>query len=132
MLEHAAEVLDLLRHQQPGRRFADVMDDALGGRVGAVSGAERIVDVDVGERGELLRERGVVLFFFRRGSAGSRAGRRRLGRAFATALAAASPIAVRRRTSPAGRGAPPAVPRPGEASTPGSVSPSAVRGATPG
>ena len=63
MLEHAAEVLDFRRHQQPGGRLLDVMDDALGRRVRAMRRAEGVVDVDVGERRELARERRVVLLF---------------------------------------------------------------------
>ena len=40
------------------------MRDALGGGVGAVRGAECVVDVDVGEGGELPGEAGIVGFFF--------------------------------------------------------------------
>jgi hypothetical protein len=42
-----------------------VIRDAGGRRVGAVRGAEGIIDVDIGERGKRLRELGVVLFFAR-------------------------------------------------------------------
>ena len=62
-LEHPAEILDLLAHQQPGRRFLDVMDDAFGRGMGAVRRAERVVDVDVGQRGELPGEGRIVLLF---------------------------------------------------------------------
>ena len=64
-LEHAAEVLYFLRHQQTGGYLRDVMNDPFGGGVGAVSRAEGIVDVHVSERGELAGELGVVFLFFR-------------------------------------------------------------------
>jgi hypothetical protein len=38
--------------------------DAFGGGVGAVGGAEGVVDVDLGEAGKLFGEGGVVGFFF--------------------------------------------------------------------
>ena len=41
------------------------MGDAFSGCVGAVGGAEGVVDVDLAERGELLCEGGIVGFFFR-------------------------------------------------------------------
>ena len=65
ILEHLPEVLDFLRHQEAGRSLRDVMDDALGRRMRAMRGPERIVDVDVGERGERFREAGVVLLLLR-------------------------------------------------------------------
>ena len=64
-LEHAAEILDFLRHQQSGRRLRDVMDNPFCGGVRAVRRAEGVVDVHVGERGELAGEVGVVLLLFR-------------------------------------------------------------------
>ena len=130
MLEHPAQVLDFLRHQQAGRSLADVMDDALGRRVRAMRGPERVVDVDVGERGKLLaRTPGR--------SSLPRAWKRRFSSrmtppvpAFAIACAAGSPMQSR-RTRQAGRGAPTAATRPAGASTRDSVCPSAGRGATP-
>jgi hypothetical protein len=41
--------------------------------VGAMRGTERVVDVEVAERGELLGESGIVLLFLGHGSAGFRA-----------------------------------------------------------
>ena len=57
--QQAAEDLQLADHQQAGHR-RQVVRDALGGGVGAVGRAEGVVDVDVGEAGQLLREDGVV------------------------------------------------------------------------
>ena len=59
-----AEVLQFLLHQQAGGGLLDELDHALGGSVGAVRGAERVVDVDVAEGGQFLGEGGIVLFFF--------------------------------------------------------------------
>ena len=75
--ERLAQVVELLLHQVPGRRLGHVLGDAVGGGVGAVGGAEGVVHVDVGQRGELLGEAGVVAPPRRRGSAGSRAAARR-------------------------------------------------------
>ena len=41
----------------------DEADHALGGSVGAMRGTERVVDVEVAQRGEFLGERGIVLLF---------------------------------------------------------------------
>ena len=62
-LERVAEILQLLLHQQAGRRPLDVVRDGLDRRVRAVRRAERVVHVEVGERRERLRERRVVLLF---------------------------------------------------------------------
>ena len=59
VVHDAAEHLELARHQLAGDR-REQMRDALGRGVGAVRGAERVVDVHVGECGELPRERGIV------------------------------------------------------------------------
>ena len=58
--EDPRERRDLALEQQPGGGARDVVHDALGGRVRAVGGAEGVVDVGVGERGEARRQRGVV------------------------------------------------------------------------
>ena len=71
--ERLAEIGDFLFHQQAGDGGLEEMRDAFGGGVGAVRGAEGVVDVDLGERGELLlrtRDRWLLL---RRGSGGFRA-----------------------------------------------------------
>ena len=60
VLEDAAERLDLALEQLAGGARQEVRD-ALGRRVGAVRGAERVVDVDVGERGVALCQLRVVL-----------------------------------------------------------------------
>ena len=65
MLEDLAEVLHLRRHEQPRGRLLHVMHDAFGRGVGPVRGAERVVDVDIRERGKRLREAAVVLLFLR-------------------------------------------------------------------
>ncbi len=65
LLEHAAEMLELGGHQQARRGFLHVPDDAFRRRVRPMRRSERVVDVDVREIGELLREGGVVLFFLR-------------------------------------------------------------------
>ena len=63
--EHAAQVFELLFHQEPGGGFRHEMRDALDRRVGAMGRAERVVDVQLGQGGQLLRELRVVLFFLR-------------------------------------------------------------------
>ena len=60
--ERLAQVVELLLHQEAGRRLRHEARDPLGRRVGAVRAAERVVHVDVRQRGELLGERGIVLF----------------------------------------------------------------------
>ena len=57
--EHAGQRLDLARQQQT-RVGGQEVRDALGRRVRAVRRTERVVDVDVGERGERRGELGVV------------------------------------------------------------------------
>ena len=54
-------VVDLALEQPPCGRLRDVVGDALGRGVRAVRGAERVVDVDVGELAPAGRELGVVL-----------------------------------------------------------------------
>jgi len=49
------------RQQRAGARHLGELRDAVGGGLSAVRGAEGVVDVDVGQRGELARERLVVL-----------------------------------------------------------------------
>ena len=63
--QHAAEVLQLLFHQQPCRGFAHDVRDRFDRGVSAMRGAERVVDVQIGQRRELPGERRVVLFLFR-------------------------------------------------------------------
>ena len=41
------------------------MSDTLGGSVGAVRGAKRVVYIHFGQRSQLLGEFGIVLLFFR-------------------------------------------------------------------
>ena len=64
MLQRVAEVAQLLFHQQAGGRLAHQRDHRLDRRMRPVRRAERVVDVDVGERRERLRERRIVLFLF--------------------------------------------------------------------
>ena len=82
------------RKPQPRSRIS--LRERVHGGVRAVHGAERVVDVDVAELGELLREGLVVLLLFRDGSGGSRAGTpgRRADRR--------RPSSRRRRCSPRG------------------------------
>ena len=63
-LEGAAEVLQLVFHQEARGRLRQQLRHALGGRVRAVARPERVVHVQVGEIRELLRERRVVLLLF--------------------------------------------------------------------
>ncbi len=60
VLEDLAERLDLAL-EQPAGGAREQVRDALGARVRAVRGAERVVDVDVGELGERACELRVVL-----------------------------------------------------------------------
>ncbi len=64
LLEGLAEVVQLLLHEEAGGGLLDEVGDALSGGVGAMGAAEGVVDVDVAEGGELLRELGIVGFFF--------------------------------------------------------------------
>ena len=59
------KVGELLVHEQAGGGLRDEVGDALGGGVGAVSGAECVIDVDVAEAGELFCEGCVVGFLLR-------------------------------------------------------------------
>ena len=65
MLEHPTEVLELGRHQQPGAGILDELRDRLGRGMGAMRRAERVVDVDIGQRGKLVGEGRVVLLLLR-------------------------------------------------------------------
>ena len=60
VLEDPVERLDLAFQQPPGGARQQVRD-ALGARVRAVGGAERVVDVDVGQLRQRARELGVVV-----------------------------------------------------------------------
>ncbi len=62
--ESLAEVGNFLFHQQAGHGGLEEVGDAFGGGMGAMGGAERVVDVDLGQRGEGLGEGGIVGFFF--------------------------------------------------------------------
>ncbi len=62
--EGLAEVGDLLFHQQAGDGGLEEVGDAFRGGVGAMGGAEGVVDVDVGQRGQGLGEGWIVGFFF--------------------------------------------------------------------
>merc|ERR1711966_461940 len=52
----AVEVVELLLEKETGHGRGEKLGDARGGRVRAVRGAERVVDVEVGKLGELLGE----------------------------------------------------------------------------
>ena len=60
-LEQALEGVDLALEQPPGGVLGHEVGDALGRGVRAVGRAEGVVDVDVGQVGQAVRERGVVL-----------------------------------------------------------------------
>ena len=60
----APRKFELLLHQE-ARDGGQVVRDALGAGVGAVRGAKGVVDVDIAERGKLLREGGIVRLFLR-------------------------------------------------------------------
>ena len=89
--ERVAQVVELLLHQVARRRLRHELRDALGRGVGAVGAAERVVHVDVGQRGQLLGEARDRSLPPRRGSAGSRAAARRRGCSAATAFSAGAP-----------------------------------------
>ena len=59
-----AEILQFLLHEESGGGLRDVLDHALGGSVGAMGGAEGVVDVEIAEGGEFLGEGGIVLLLF--------------------------------------------------------------------
>ena len=58
-----AEIAQLFLHQETGGTLRDEVRHRLGGSVGAVGAAERVVDVDVGVARQRLRELAVVGFF---------------------------------------------------------------------
>ena len=58
--EQPRQEVDLLGHHEAGALLGDELDHARGRRVGAVRGAERVVDVDVAVRRERARELLVV------------------------------------------------------------------------
>ena len=64
ILQHAAQIFQLFFHEQTGGGFLHEAGDADRGSVGAMSGAERVVHVEVGKLGELLGKILVILFFF--------------------------------------------------------------------
>jgi len=64
LLECGGEIRDLLLEQEAGGRGLEVGRHALGRRVGAVRGPERIVYIHIAERGEPLRKLGIVLLLF--------------------------------------------------------------------
>ena len=57
----AFQVLDFLAHEKAGPGRGEIFGDARDGGVVAVGGPEGVVDVDVGQRGQRLRELVVVL-----------------------------------------------------------------------
>jgi len=63
VLQDAAQILQLLFHEQPGSGFLHELSDANRGSVGTMGGAEGIVDIEIGELGELPGKILVVLFF---------------------------------------------------------------------
>src|SRR5271157_3468158 len=63
ILQDATQISQLFFHEQTGRGFLHELRDAYRGSVGTMGGAEGVVDVEVGERGELFRKSFVVLFF---------------------------------------------------------------------
>src|SRR5258706_1672394 len=63
MLQDAPQILQLFFHEQTGGGFLHEPGDANRGGMGTMGGAEGVVDVEIGEFGELLRKMFVVLFF---------------------------------------------------------------------
>ena len=59
--QRLAERVELRRHQRAGAGHLGEAGDAVRGRLGAVRGAEGVVHVDVAQRGDLARQRLVVL-----------------------------------------------------------------------
>ena len=51
-LNRPRKIVQFLPHQEPGRAFGQKTGNPLGGRVGAVGGAEGVVDVDVAQGGQ--------------------------------------------------------------------------------
>src|SRR5208282_4974903 len=64
VLQDAAQILQLLFHEQSGGGFLYEPGDANRGSVGPMGGAEGIIDVELGELCELLGKILVILFFF--------------------------------------------------------------------
>jgi hypothetical protein len=60
----ASPVVQLLLHQKAGRRLRHEARDPLRRGVRAVGAAEGVVDVEIGQRRQLLGEARIVLFFF--------------------------------------------------------------------
>src|SRR5450759_3784863 len=63
VLQGAAQILQLFFHEQTGGGFLHELRDANRGSMGTMGGAEGVVDVEIGELGELLRKMFVVGFF---------------------------------------------------------------------
>ena len=59
------EVIDFALHQEPCQGRRKVLGDAHGRSVRAVRGAERVIDVQIGERGEPARESLLIFLFLR-------------------------------------------------------------------
>ncbi len=59
------EILQFFLHKQPGRGLLHKFGDAHRGGMGAVRRAERVIDVVLGELGELLGKTFVIRLFFR-------------------------------------------------------------------
>ena len=64
MLERLAEIGDFFFHQQAGHGGLEVVRNALSRGVRAVRGAEGVVHVDLGQRGQRLGEGRIVGLFF--------------------------------------------------------------------
>ena len=74
ILKGAAEILKFFLHEQPGGGFLNKFGDADGGGMGAVRGAERVIDVEVSELARVVWKNFRRWLLLRRGSAGFRAG----------------------------------------------------------
>src|SRR5271157_1485238 len=64
VLQDAAQILHLLFHEQTGGGFLHKLRHANRRRMRTMGCAERVVDIEIGKLGELLRKSLVVLFFF--------------------------------------------------------------------
>ena len=64
LADRRAKVAQLLLHQQPGASLGHQSHHRFDRRVRAMRRAERVVHVDIAQRGQLLREAGIVLLFF--------------------------------------------------------------------
>ncbi len=62
LVQRLTQVAELPLHEKAGDRRLQDPGDGFGARVGPVGRAERIVHVEVAQRGELLGQSGVVLF----------------------------------------------------------------------